>query len=79
MPVDFEIENFSLEIILFNQKLCLIVSLKHPKNLPLGAGFLLRKRIFLIEKINDSTVNPSAFNYCQQSKIKMISKPSTTL
>ena len=43
------------------------------------AGFLLRKRIFLIEKINDSTVNPSSFNYCHQSKIKMIFKPSMTL
>lgn len=42
--------------------------LKTPKNLPLGAGLLLRKRIFLIEKINDSTVNPSAFNYYHQSQ-----------
>ena len=53
--------------------------LKITKNLPLGACFLLRKRIILIEKINDSTVNPSAFNYCHQSKIKMISKTSMTL
>ena len=43
------------------------------------AGFLLRKRIFLIEKINDSTVNPLTFNDGHQSKIKMISKPSMTL
>ena len=53
--------------------------LKTPKNLPLVAGSLLRKRIFLIEKINDTTVTPSAFNYYHQSKIKMISKPSMTL
>ena len=41
------------------------------------AGFLLRKRIFLIEKMNDSTVNPLTFNDCHQSK--MIFIPSITL
>ncbi len=35
-----------------------------------------KKKQFLIEKNHNSTVNPSAFNYCHQSKIKMISKPS---
>ena len=64
---------------LLNHKFWINSFLKTPKNLPLRAGFLLRKRIFLIEKINDSTVNPSAFNYCHQYKIKMISKPSITL
>ena len=38
---------------------------------------VVKKRIFLIEKTHDSTVNPSAFNYCHQSK--MISNPSMTL
>ena len=79
MLIDYEIRDFSLKIILLIKNSGLIFSLKHQKNLPLGAGFLLRKRIFLIEKINDSTVNPSAFNYCHQYKIKMISKPSITL
>ena len=79
MLINYKIRDFSLKIILLNQKFWFNSLLKTPKNLPLGAGFLLRKRVFLIEKINDSTVNPSAFNYCHQSKIKMISKPSMTL
>ena len=79
MLIDYEIRYLSLKIMLLNQKFWFNSFLKTSKNLPLGAGFLLRKRIFLIEKINDSTVNPSAFNYCHQSKIKLISKPSMTL
>ena len=76
MPVDSEIRDFSLKIILLNKNYGLTVSLKHQKPAQ-WAGFLLRKRIFLIEKTHDSTVNPSAFNYCHHSK--MISNPSITL
>jgi hypothetical protein len=75
--IDYEIRNFSLEIMLLSQKFWFNSFLKTPKNLPLGAGLLLRKRIFLIEKINDSTVNPSAFNYYHQSQ--WIFKPSIIL
>ncbi len=79
MPIDYEIRDFSLKIILLNKNSGLVVYLKHQKKPARWAGFLVRKRIFLIEKIHDSTVNLSAFNYCHLSKIKMISKPSITL
>ena len=79
LPIDYEIRDFTLKIILLNQKFWFNRFLKTPKRPAHWAGFLVRKRIFLIEKIHDSTVNPSEFNYCHQSKIKMISKPSITL
>ena len=76
MLVDYEIRDFSLKMKLLIKN-SVNSFLKTPKNLPLGAGLLLRKRIFLIEKINDSTVNPSAFNYYHQSQ--WIFKPSIIL
>ncbi len=77
LPTDYEIRDFSLKIMLLSQKFWFNSFLKTPKNLPLGAGLLLRKRIFLIEKINDSTVNTPAFNYYHQSQ--WIFKPSIIL
>ena len=68
MLIDYEIRDFSLKIILLNKNSGLVVYLKHQKKPARWAGFLVRKRIFLIEKINDSTVNPSAFNYYHQSQ-----------
>ena len=70
MLIDYEIRDFSLKIMLLNQKFWFNSFLKTPKNLPLGGRFfVMKKSFFLIEKNNDSTVNPSAFNYCHQSKI----------
>ena len=77
MLIDYEFRDFSLKIILLNKNSGLVVYLKHQKKPARWAGFLVRKRIFLIEKTLDFTVNPSAFNYCHQSK--MISNPSITL
>lgn len=74
--MDREIIDFSPKIIVLIQNSGLVVSLKHQKPAK-RAGWWIRKRIFLIEKTHDSTVHPSAFNYCHQSK--MISNPSTTL
>jgi hypothetical protein len=76
LPKVYEIENFSLKVVFLVQNSGLIVSLKHQKPHPMGR-LVVKKRIFLIEKTHDSTVNPSAFNYCHQSKI--ISNPSITL
>ena len=76
MPKVYEIENFSLKIILLNQKFWFNCFLKTPKKPAQWAGWWLRKKL-LIEKTHDSTVNPSVFNYCHQSK--MISNPSITL
>ena len=74
--MDREIIDFSPKIIVLIQNSGLVVSLKHQKPAK-RAGWWIRKRIFLIEKTHDSTVHPSAFNDCHQSK--MISNPSTTL
>ena len=68
MPVDSEIRDFTLKIILLNQKFWFDNFFKTQKKSAQWAGFLVRKRIFLIEKIHDSTVNSSAFNYWHQSK-----------
>ncbi|KZX06910.1 hypothetical protein [Streptococcus oralis] len=68
MPTDYEIRDFTLKIILLNQKFWFDNFLKIPKKSAQWAGFWVRKRIFLIEKIHDSTVNSSAFNYWHQSK-----------
>ena len=76
LPKVYEIRDSSLKIILLFKNYGLIVSLKRQKPAQ-WAGWWIRKRIFLIEKTHDSTVHPSAFNYCHQSK--MISNPSTTL
>ena len=76
MPTDYEIKDFSHKMIVLIPYSGLIVSLKHQKPTQ-WVGWWIRKRIFLIEKTHDSTVNPSAFNYCHQSK--MISNPSITL
>ena len=76
LPVDCEIRYFSLKMVCLTQNPGLIVPLKHQKPAK-RAGWWIRKRIFLIEKTHDSTVHPSAFNYCHQSK--MISNPSITL
>ena len=67
MPEDYEIRDFTLKIIVLIKNSGLVVSLKHQSTCQKGK--LVGKKIFfLIEKIIDSTVNPSAFNYCHQSK-----------
>jgi len=76
LPKIYEIENFSLKMIVLIQYSGLIVPLKRQKPAR-WAGWWIRKRIFLIEKTHNSTVNPSAFNDCHQSK--MIFNPSITL
>ena len=79
MPKIYEIENFSLKIILLNQKYWFKRFLKTPNKPAQKGRFIVKKKNFFNRKINDTTVNPSAFNYCHQSKIKMISNPSITL
>jgi len=49
LPIDYEIRDFSLKIILLNKNSGLIFSLKHQQTCPM-AGLLVRKRDFLIEK-----------------------------
>ena len=49
-PKVYEIEIFSLKRILLIKNYGLIISLKHKKTTQ-GAGWWLRKRIFLIEKL----------------------------
>jgi len=51
LPKVYEIENFSLKIILLFKNSGLIVSLKHTKKPTQWAGWWIRKRIFLIEKL----------------------------
>ena len=41
LPVDYKIRNFTLKIIVLIKNSGLIVSLKHTKKLPLGAGYEL--------------------------------------
>lgn len=76
MLIDYEIRDFSLEIILFNQKLCLIVSLKHPKNLPNGQVTNCKKQTIL--KLNNhikSFKNKLIRNYKNYS---LTSNPQTS-
>jgi len=46
LPVDSEIRDFSLKIILLNKNYGLIVSLKHQKTCPMGRVFGKKKNFF---------------------------------
>ena len=76
LPIDYEIIYFSLKMVCLTQNSSLIVPLKHQKTCPMGR-LVDNKKNFFNRKTHDSTVNPSVFNYCHQSK--MISNPSITL
>lgn len=76
MLIDYEIRDFSLKIILLNQKLCLIVSLKHQKDLPNGQVTNCKKQTIL--KLNNhikSIKNKLIRNYKNYS---LTSNPQTS-
>ena len=52
LPVDSEIRDFSLKIILLNKNYGLIVSLKHQKDLPDGQVTNCKKQTILINMIH---------------------------